>query len=195
MRECPKCRKWTLDFDEYFGRFRCLDPECGWMPPSAAEREIRLLQSRREPIEFEPLHIPELELTLTPSYDSENDAFSVDFGLRDPAFDLPEPDGKMIWRIDQRSGAVAGFTIVGVREIGISEIGVELIARRKEDIERRLRSIPHVLSKGRATKALIEQVIVTAVTEEDLVPASSPEIEGAWKELVSKARELAGAEY
>lgn len=195
MRECPKCRKWSLDFDEYFGRFRCLNPECGWMPPSAAEREIRLLHSDAQPIELDPVHIPELELTLTPSYDSENDAFSVDFGLREPTFDLPEPDGRMIWRISRGSGVAAGFTVIGVREGGISEISVEFIARRKEGIERRLRRIPHILSKGRASKDLIEQVTVTAFSDEELLPSPSAEVHGAWNEVVSKVRELTGTEH
>lgn len=193
MRECPKCRKWTLDFDDYFGRFRCLNPECAWMPPSAAEREIRLLQSRTRPIEFHPVEIPQLGLTLTPSYDGENDAFSVDFGLSEPTFDLPEPDGRMIWRIGRRSGAIAGFTIVRVREGGISEISVQFIARRKEGIERRLRRIPDIVSRGRATKALIEEVTVTAVSDDEALPSTSPEVEGAWKEVVSRVHKLIGA--
>jgi len=193
MRECPKCRKWTLDFDEYFGRFRCLNPKCGWMPPSAAEREIRLLQSQTRPIELGPIGIPELRLTLTPSYDSENDAFTVDFGLGERAFDLPEPDGRMIWRIGRGSGAIAGFTILGVREEDISEISVEFIARRKEGIERRLRKIPDAVSRGRATKALVEEVIVTAVSDDEALPSTSAEAEGAWKEVVSRVRELTDA--
>ena len=190
MRECPKCRQWTLDFDEYFGRFRCLNPECGWMPPSAAEREIRLLHSRRQPIELDSVQIPQLGLTLTPSYDAENDAFSIDFGLNEPAFDLPEPDGRMIWRVSRRSNIVAGFTILGVREGGISEISVEFIARRKGDIERRLRRITEALPRGRATKHLIEQVTVTAVSDEELLPCTNAEVESAWKEVVSRVQEM-----
>ena len=116
MRQCPKCRKWTMDFDEYFGRFRCLASDCGWMPPSTAEREIRLLRSHTQPTRLESVTIGELGLTLTPSYDAENDAISFDFGLDEPTYDLPEPDGKMIWRIVRSTDRVAGFTIVGARE-------------------------------------------------------------------------------
>jgi len=75
MRQCPECHKWTMDFDEYFGRFRCLALDCGWMPPSTTEREIRLLQSRKQPTKLESVTIRELDLTLTPSYDAENDVF------------------------------------------------------------------------------------------------------------------------
>jgi len=190
MKHCPKCGKWTLDFDQYFGRFRCLNPECGWMPPSTAEREIRLLQNYGQPTTLDSVDIPQIGLTLTPSYDHENDALSVDFGVDEPTFDLPDPDGRMIWRIGRRSEMVAGFTIVGVREGAISEITIEFIARRKGDIERRLRRIPGMLSRGRATKDLVEQVVVTAVADEELVPSDNPEVEGEWNKVVSKLREL-----
>ena len=90
MRQCPKCQQWTMDFDEYFRRFRCLDRECGWMAPSSAEREIRLLRSYAQPTRFDPVAVPDLGLTLTPWYDPASDALSVDFGLDEPTFDLPE---------------------------------------------------------------------------------------------------------
>ena len=187
MRKCPKCEKWTLDFDEYFGRFRCFDPECGWMPPSSAERQIRLLRSHTQPTRLEAVNIPELELTLTPSYDPENDAFSVDFGLDEPTFDLPEPDGRMIWRIGWRSDTVAGFTIVRVREGAIAEITIQFIyyiARRKEDIERRLRKIPGALGRGRVTKDLLDEIVVTAVSDEATTPAEDSQVEDALKRVV-----------
>ena len=127
-----------MDFDEYFGRFRCLASDCAWMPPSTTEREIRLLQSRKQPKRLESVNIPELDLTLTPSYDAENDVISIDFGLDEPTIDLPEPDGKMIWRIGQQSDRVAGFAIVGARGRALSVIGIQFIVRRKKDIESRL---------------------------------------------------------
>ncbi len=192
MRRCPKCEKWTLEFDEYFGRFRCFDPDCGWMPPSTAEREIRLLRSHKQPMRFDSFQIPELDLTLTPFYDAENDALSVDFGLEEPTFDLPEPDGRMIWRIGRRSDVVAGFTIVGVREWAISQITVEFIARRKSDIERGLRRIPGGAAKGRATRDLIEGVVVTAISDEASVAEDYPEAEDAWRKVVNKLQEQTG---
>lgn len=192
MRKCPKCQKWTLDFDTYFGRFRCLAPECAWMPLSSAEREIRLLRSHTRPTRLPSVSIPALGLTLTPSYDSTNDAFSVDFGLDEPTVDLPEPDGRMIWRIGRRSDVVAGFTIVGAKEGAISEITIQFIARRKEDIERGLRRIPGALTRGRVTKDLIDEIVVTAVSREQSVPEESPEIERPWKQMVDRLQELAG---
>ncbi len=133
MRQCPKCQKWSMDFDEYFGRFRCYD--CGWMPPSTAEREIRLLRSYKQPLKLDSQEIPELGMTITPVYDVENDALSFDFGLNEPTIDLPESNGRMIWKIGLNSGKVAGFTIIGARELSLSHISIQFIARRKEDIE------------------------------------------------------------
>lgn len=192
MRQCPKCHNWTVDFDDYFGRFRCFDAECGWMPPSAAEREIRLLRSHKEPARLPPVEIPDLGSTLTFSYDSENDALSVDFGSREATFDLPEPDGRLIWRIGRRSDGLAGFTILGVREGAISEVTIEFIVTRKKDIERELRRIPGIGAMGRATRDLIEQVVVTAVSD---APTGErhPEMENAWKDAVNRVKEIAHA--
>ena len=190
MRQCPKCRRWTLDFDGYFSRFRCLNPDCRWMPPSTTEREIRLLRSERQPIRLDSLEIPALGLTLTPSYDPENDALSIDFGLDEPTVDLPDPDGRMTWRVCRHSDTVAGFTIVGLRELGVSGIAIEFIVQRKEHIERRLRRIPGTLSKGRATRDLVEQVVVTALSDEATPRPPSPEVESAWKNVVNRVQEL-----
>jgi len=73
MKQCPQCRQWTLDFDEYFGRFRCFNPECEWIPASKTEREMRLLECRKYPIEVCQRELPELGLKLEVKYDSIND--------------------------------------------------------------------------------------------------------------------------
>ncbi len=191
MRKCPKCQNWTLDFDEYFGRFRCYDAECGWMPPSTAEREIRLLRNHEQPtkIELESKEIPELGMKLTPYYDIENDALSFDFGSEEPTIDLPDPDGRMIWKIGRNSENVTGFTIIGAKKWSISHIGIQFIIRRKNDIERGLRRIPITLIGGRATKDLIEAVIVMAVTE-DAHSGTNVEDDQFFKEVESKLEEL-----
>jgi hypothetical protein len=137
------------------------------MAPSTAEREIRLLRSHKQPIQLlDSQAISELGITITPSYDQENDALTFDFGFDEPTFDLPEPDGMMIWRIGRQSDSVTGFTIVGAQEKGISGISIQFIARRKEDIERNLRKNPLALASGRATRALVEGVVVRAHAEE-----------------------------
>ncbi len=192
MRQCPKCGKWSLDFDGYFGRFRCLDSECTWMPPSTAERKMRLWQRHEEPTRLAPLEFRELGLTLTPFYDKEADVLSVDFGLDEPTFDLPESDAQMIWQIGRESDQVAGFAIVGVKEGAISKITIQFIVSRKEDIERRLQRSSSFLSRGRATRALIEEVIVTAVSDLKPVLTESPRAESAWQDVGKQAQQLAG---
>ncbi|KKM23601.1 hypothetical protein LCGC14_1613550 [marine sediment metagenome] len=192
MRQCPKCDNWTVDFDDYFGRFRCFDAECGWMPLSAAEREIRLLRSHKEPARLDSFEIPDLGLTLTPCYDPENDALSVDFGSDEATFDLPEPDGRLIWRIGRRSDSIAGFTILGVREGAISKVTIEFIVKRKQDIEKKLRRIPGIGAIGRATRDLIEQVVVTAESDAAAEEHHSA-MESAWMDVVNKVEKMAHA--
>lgn len=193
MRQCPKCQKWTMDFDEYFRRFRCLDSDCGWMSPSSAERQIRLLQSASQPTKFDPVAIPGIDLVLTPSYDPTNDAFSVDFGLDEPTFDLPEPDGMMIWRIGRRSNTVAGFTIARAIEGAISQVTVQFIVRRKRDIERSLREIPFAGGRNQITRYLIDHVVVTAAAMEEPAVARDLKSESEWKKVVDRLRQFTPA--
>lgn len=188
MRECPKCRNWTLDFDQYFGRYRCLDPRCGWMPPSTAERTIRLLH--RQPEEFESIEIPGLKLFLSPSYDRETDVFSVDFGIEEPTVDLPEADGRMMWRIGRRSGTVAGFSLVGICVESISQITIEFIARRKSDIERFFQKTPTGLA-GRAKRGFAEEIVVTIGSEDEASRRYDPKLESEWEEkVVNRVKQL-----
>ena len=193
MRQCPKCQKWTMEFDEYFRRFRCLEPDCGWMLPSSAEREIRSLQSYAQPTKFDPVCVPGLGLVLTPSYDPTSDSLSVDFGLDEPTFDLPEPDGMMIWRIGRQSKTVAGFTIARAIEGAISQVTVQFITGRKQDIERGLRAIPFTGGRNQVTRDLIDQVVVTAAARERPAVVGDLESESAWKKVVDRLRRLAPA--
>ena len=162
------------------------------MPLSAAEREIRLLRSHKEPARLDSFEIPDLGLTLTPCYDPENDALSVDFGSDEATFDLPEPDGRLIWRIGRRSDSIAGFTILGVREGAISKVTIEFIVKRKQDIEKKLRRIPGIGAIGRATRDLIEQVVVTAESDAAAEEHHSA-MESAWMDVVNKVEKMAHA--
>src|SRR4030042_4951461 len=119
MRKCPKCNKWTLEFDDYFGRYRCFNPDCEWMPPSAAEREIRILKERKEPQIVYSEHIPELGTNVVVKYDSVNDTLSFDFGQEDMTFDLPESDGRMIWKVARSNNTIVGFEIIEAKHFGI----------------------------------------------------------------------------
>lgn len=131
------------------------------MPPSSTEREIRLLRSRKEPTFVSQQRIEDLDLTFTACYDSENDALVFDFGLSEPTFDLPEPDGRMVWRIGRQSDSVSGFCILGAKQFGVLGVAVDILAR-KQDIERSLRSLGGVTTSGTVTRVLIDKVSVSA---------------------------------
>jgi len=161
MKRCPKCKKWTLGYDEYFGRFHCSDSNCGWMPRSTAERQLFLLRERKQPKQLPIESIPDLDLAITPSYDELNDAFSVDFSVDEPTIDLPEPDGRMIWKIGSLTDTVTGFTIVGMREFGVSEINIAVSAK-KYLIESWIRGTPNAVASGCPTKTLIDKIFVAA---------------------------------
>jgi hypothetical protein len=185
MRKCPKCNKRTLEFDDYFGRYRCFNPDCVWMPPSAAEREIRLLEERKEPQIVYSEHIPELGTDVVVRYDSVNDTLSFDFGQEDMTFDLPESDGRMIWKVARSNNTIVGFDILEAKHFGISEVRVD-IAARKEDLERNLQRIRGAFSQGRPTRLLITSVAVKRVTEE-------PELRnGPFKKAVDEFQRVFG---
>jgi hypothetical protein len=186
MRLCPACEKWALDFDEYFSRFRCFNPECGWMPASSVEREIQLIRTHRQPKELSSQHIEELGITLRASYDPVNDALLFDFGLGEPTFEMPEGDGIMVWKIGRLSGSVAGFTILGAVKFRVARVNVDLDAR-KESIERGIRNFPKPLASGSATRVLIKSAEVTAHTTER--PAIPPRISNAAQEAMRQFRE------
>jgi len=188
MRKCPDCGKWTLEFDDYFGRFRCFNAECGWMPSSSAEREIRLLHSQERPTLLVEKEIPDLGLKFTAAYDLPNDALVFDFGLEEPGFDLPEGDGRMIWQIGSLTGSVVGFTILGARRFGVSQVRIDLAAR-KETIEQSVRMAPGVIASGRPTRILIEAVQVMAQSQAEKVPRPDSEVSAAFKEAIHKCSE------
>ena len=190
MRKCPACDKWTLDFDEYFGRFRCYSHECGWMPASSAERELSLLGAEIQPTGLQAVPIPELGLTVTSSYDRENDALSVDLGLDEPTFDLPEPDGRMIWKVGHRTERIVGFTILGANRWRVSTLKIELIARRYGQIEQGLQRTSGMLASGRMTKDVLEQIIVTAFSEDQHVHERTSPMDAALQQVIDSFEKL-----
>ncbi len=165
MRECPKCHNWSLDFDGYFGRFRCYNPSCGWMPSSSTERQIRAWSTSTYPVRIAEVSIPELGLKLASSYDKQNDALLFDFGLNEPAFDLPEPDGRLTWRIGRETGSVVGFAILGAKQLGVGQVRVNFGAK-KQRIEERLKRFPNLVASGRPTGILVESVEVVAESDD-----------------------------
>jgi hypothetical protein len=119
--------------------------------------------------------------------------------LDEPTFDLPEPDGKMIWRIGQQSDRVAGFAIVGAKEGALSAIGIEFIVRRKKDIESRLPRFLGAFARGRVTRHLIDEIVVTALTDNQGGPENASPGEDArrgeeaWNGIVERLSALTTA--
>lgn len=185
MRRCPSCGKWALDFDDYFGRFRCYDPECGWMPSSSAERRIRLLRSHSQPRLIATTKISELGTSLIASYDEENDALLFDLGEPEPTFDLPEGNGQIVWRIRRNAGDVVGFSILCAKRFGVSKVRIDL-GTRKQDIEESLMRLPHVVASGRITKLVIESVAVTSEKEPAGDETPQGEITNAFNDALRK---------
>ncbi|HUW30320.1 MAG TPA: hypothetical protein VM223_01775 [Planctomycetota bacterium] len=161
MRKCPACNRYTLDFDEYFGRFRCFNADCRWMPPSSTERELRLIETRKEPRLLFKKKMPRLGLTMSSYYDSVNDALVFDFGQDEPSFDLPESDGRIIWKVGSSTGSVTGFAVIGMVKIGVIAVTVDLDVR-KECIEESVRSFSG--PPRRATRILIDRIAVATKT-------------------------------
>ena len=157
MKRCPKCNKWTLEFDNYFGRFRCFNPDCNWMPKSSTERKIRLLESHQEPKPITVEKIPELGLTAAVVYDELNDVLGFDFRHGEATFDLPEPDGRIVWKVAHTTGDVVGFDILDAKKLGVSEVHVN-IAARKEGIERDIKRFPSAYLSGKVGRILITSV-------------------------------------
>jgi len=185
MRQCPDCQKWTLDYDDYFGRFRCFNPECGWMPASSTEREIQLLKQHEKPQLLSRIEIDDPGLAFTAFYDSVNDALLFDFGLDEQSFDVPEGDGVMIWKVGQKTGSVSGFTILGAQKFAPSKIQVDIDAR-KENVERAVRAVSHPVASGRATRVLIEKVSVTAHPKGHKAPHSRAAVGAAFKNALKE---------
>ena len=177
MRQCPACRKWTLDFDEYFGRFRCFDRECGWMPPSATENERRLLGRPEQIMSLGETSVEELGLVVTFSYDCENDTLLLDFGSDEPSIELPEADGGLIWKIGQRSNTVIGFGILAAKKRGVQEVRMEILAARKESIERHLKGFSIGVPRIRPAKVLVEDLVVRVQASKEDPPKSDERIE------------------
>jgi hypothetical protein len=161
MRQCPICKHWALEYDDYFGRYRCFNPDCEWMPASSAEREINLLETGRQPKIVCEEYVPPLNLTISVTYDPVNDVLGFDFGLGKQAVDVPEPDGRLVWKVDPQTDTVVGFELLEAKRIGVSEVRLD-IETRKRDIEQNLKRLPRPFLCGRPTQLLITSIAVLA---------------------------------
>jgi hypothetical protein len=94
-------------------------------------------------------------------YDKESDALIFDFGLGEPTVDLPEADGRMVWRVGRETDSVAGFCLLGAKRFGVSELRIDLQAR-KDHIEHELKNIVGLSASARISKVVIDRVCVRA---------------------------------
>ncbi len=155
MNKCPRCGSWTLQFDEYFGRYRCFDSECGWMVRSSADREIRKLRSKVRPTKLYSANV--LGNECVSSYDEQDDALLFDYGADEPAFDLPESDGRTIWKIGRRTRLVVGFVIFYTEQCDLPDM-YRSLSERKGEIEAILRNTPSPVQGGRVTRLLVDNL-------------------------------------
>ena len=169
MTKCPMCNKYTLAFDDYFCRFRCQDPECRWMAPSSTEMALNLIYAQEQTVVLDSRKIDELGL-YSVEYDSINDALIFDFSSGELSFDLPEPDGVMIWKVGRESERVNGFTIVGAKRLGIKDVNVDILARKasiENALKKRYAGFP---KSGKTIGLLVERVTVSAIEGPQQLP-------------------------
>lgn len=164
MRKCPQCSQWSLDFDEYFGRFRCFNANCMWMQTAAVERRLRLLQAKEHPVQLGSYTIPELQLTVSAAYDKVNDALVFDFGSSEPSFEFPDNDVRILWSIGRQTGRILGFVVLNAKAFGISAVEMD-IAARMDSLDSGMRRNPVALEQGRPTRLSVENIAVTLRTE------------------------------
>ena len=136
MNKCPKCKRWTLEFDEYFGRPRCLATDCGWMPPSRVQREMRRHFVYEEPITLAPVQVAGADEALMPHYDRPND---VVLGLLRQAQssleEEPDDDARIIWLRAANHATLAGFMVLDTAGMDQSEVTVESLCSHKNELE------------------------------------------------------------
>jgi hypothetical protein len=182
MNRCPVCGRWTLDFDHYFGRFRCYNPDCVWMPASSSQM---WLMRRRGRTSILSTKRTEEGLTITSEYDPVNDALVFDFGLDEPTFDLPESDGIMVWRMGIATGSVAGFAIHRARESNISSLRIDIAARKKH-VEDVVRAAPWALAAGRPSRVLVDRVSVKAEQSRHAATPGRTQMQEAFDETLDE---------
>jgi hypothetical protein len=168
MKQCPECRRWTMEFDDYFRRYRCYNGSCQWMQSSSAERAIKRIGVYDDAQQMKQIFeraIGEIGVTLTGSYDPLNDTLIFSFGPDEVTFDLPESDGRLVWKIGHDSGQVVGFDVLGAKKLGVYKVDINILAR-KSNIEKEM-SRSNLIDAGKPTSALIRRIDVAVSADED----------------------------
>jgi len=165
MKKCPKCNNWTLDFDEYFNRYRCYRNDCSWMPASVSERQLRLLQACKDPENLGQIIIDDLDLSIDLFYDEVNDTLSFCFNnTNNPEsfFEFPDEDPRILWSISRVTGEIIGFVIVNAKEFRVSAIQINIaITAKKELLSRAIQNNSQFLTRTKPTKLAIDRVAVS----------------------------------
>lgn len=159
MKECPKCKLYTVDFDEYFGRHRCFNASCSWMPPSASERQFRLLERGSTPKEIASHNFDDIHMTMNVYYDEVNDVMVFDFCTGEPFFEYPSDDARISWNVGRNTGQFCGFVVYAAKEFGVEEVHLDIVARiglAAEGIGSKSKIIA-----GQPTRNAIEKIGVT----------------------------------
>lgn len=159
MKKCPECNKYSLDFDDYFGRYRCFNPKCRWMTDSSTDRAIKLSEQNKKPLPLDKIFIEELNMQIAAFYDTVNDALIFDFGLNEVTLELPEGNGRMIWLIGKNTRSVTGFVLLGAKKWGVKDIHI-IISGKKEIIERKIQEFGLSSISAYIPRILIEKVAV-----------------------------------
>lgn len=185
MKQCPKCNQCSVDFDEYFGRFRCFNADCKWMPPSYAERTLRLLENSKCPKEVARLDLDAIGITMTVLYDDVNDILTFDFNTGEPSFDYPSDDARVSWNVGRHTGQLCGIGVCGAKEFGVSEVYMDIVARV---VAAKGGSGCLMPIAGRPNKTTIENIRITLRSNRptpEMQKVISPAVEQAKKELVA----------
>lgn len=160
MKTCPRCGKWSYEFDDYFERFRCRNPECSnRITSSSYERTLNLFKTFSQPEELVSIDLDNPNITVKTIYDNINDVLIFDSSSGEYIFELPDSnDDRIIWRVSTESASIAGFIILEVSQSDIDETEIQRIANRKYKIEGVLKELREIVSLGRATNILVESI-------------------------------------
>lgn len=168
MKTCPVCHSGALTFDEYFERYRCSNPQCGYMPPSSAERALnRIKNPGIIKIIDEHVEIPEIGFSMSIYHDTYLDSLIFDFDQMEPSIELPEEDGRMIWKISKATKKVTGFELLFVKSLNIHGVVLGIVSTKKQLIENAIKNMS--FRNRMPIQYLIKQVTVYCVLNQNRI--------------------------
>lgn len=188
MKQCPKCNQYAMDFDEYFGRYRCFNANCTWMPPSAAERQLRLLERGVEPSVVDQFDLGDIGVSIRVVYDEVNDILAFNFDAEEPQFDYPSDDARIAWRVGRNTGQLCGLIIYSAKEFGLSEVCLDIIVARIGLAAKGITGQLVPITSNKPTRIVIDKIRVTLKgyrPTSEMCNAIKPTVEKAINNLVA----------